>query len=223
MWVKICANTNVEDALLAAELGADAVGFVFAPSPRQVIPAQAAAIVIQLPDSLEKVGVFPAWPAKRILEAVEQAKLTTIQLHGTPDPELARTLYAHFRGRMNIIQVVHWAIGHHEHQAGEIMRQLRQLAAAPESGRILIDSKVGSASGGTGVAFPWEEARTIFAAYPKIILAGGLNPENVGDAVHQLQPYGVDVASGVEQRPGKKDPAKLRAFMEAARVSAEAL
>ncbi len=219
MWIKICASTNLEDALLAADLGADAVGFVFAPSPRQVTPVQAAAIVAQLPSYVEKVGVFPAWPADRIAEAVEQAGLTTIQLHGTPDSELACTLHGHFASRVGIIQVVHWKIDAPNDQSKEIAQHIKGLTVAPEIDRILIDSKVNSSDGGTGMAFPWNQARLVFALHSKVILAGGLNPNNIREAIQQLKPWGVDVASGVESSLGKKDSTKLQAFIKAARAA----
>ncbi len=219
MWIKICGNTSLEDALLAAELGADAIGFVFAPSVRQVTPTQAAAIAAQLPANLETVGVFSAWPAERIVDTVQQANLTTIQLHGNPDPELVRTLHTRFKGQVTIVQVVHWDIRQDDRQTPAMDRELVALTAMREVDRVLIDSKVGIATGGTGTPFDWNAAETVFAINPKTILAGGLNAGNIEDAIYRLAPWGVDVVSGVEASPGKKDRTKLQAFLQAARKS----
>jgi len=220
MWVKICANTNVEDALLAAELGADAVGFVFAPSVRQVTVAQVAEITPHLPDGIEKVGVFPAWTVEEIASAVRDAGLTAVQLHGGFDPALVRRLHESFDGRVRIIQTVHWVVSAEESNAAEIVRKLDEIAREPAVDRVLVDSKVGAATGGTGIAFDWAAARSVFEAGadgPKLILAGGLRPENIAEAIRQLHPWGVDVASGVEAHPGQKDLVKISQFIRGAK------
>ncbi len=224
MWVKICANTNLEDAALAAELGADAVGFVFAPSVRQVTPAQVGAITQHLPKSLERVGVFPAWELERIVAAVEEAGLTTVQLHGGVDMALLRGLQDRLKGRVGIIQTVHWTVASEDEARHRIEAavhsQIDRLAASAGVDRVLVDSKVGAATGGTGIPFDWSAAKSVFArstAGPRLILAGGLRPENVTEAVRQLAPWGVDVASGVELSAGKKDAAKMKLFIERAR------
>lgn len=220
MWVKICANTNVEDALLAAELGADAVGFVFAPSARQVTAAQVAEITPYLPGGIEKVGVFPAWDAGEIVSAVREAGLTAVQLHGGFDPALVRRLHETFEGRVRIIQTVHWVVNGGESSEVEVTGKLGEIARERAVDEVLVDSKVGAASGGTGVAFDWGAARNVFAAGAdgmKLILAGGLNPENVAEAIRQLHPWGVDVASGVEAHPGRKDRVKMSQFIQGAK------
>ena len=219
MWVKICGNTNLEDALLAAELGADAVGFVFAPSVRQVTVAQVRQIVPHLPATLERVGVFAAWSADEMLAAVDEAGLTTVQLHGGLDPELARVLLGRSPG-LRIIHVAHWT---EETNSVDFASRLRQIMM-DRTGRVLIDTKVGLALGGTGRPFDWEAARGVFGNQSLkgvLILAGGLNQENVGAAIELVQPWGVDVSSGVEARAGKKDPEKLAAFIKQARAVRE--
>ena len=110
MWVKICANTNLEDAQLAAELGADAVGFVFAPSSRRVTAAQVAAITKELPDNVERIGVFSGFTADEVAEAVRTAGLTGVQMHDRMDLDLIRALTESFEGRLQLIQTVHWVI-----------------------------------------------------------------------------------------------------------------
>ncbi|NYF78382.1 phosphoribosylanthranilate isomerase [Granulicella arctica] len=222
MWVKICANTNLEDALLAAKLGADAVGFVFAPSKRLVTPAEVARITPHLPEGLERVGVFPAWSAEKIAATVREAGLTGVQLHGGFDPELVRALDEVFEGRIKIIQTVHWVVTAGESSEAEVMKQLRLIAQMPVE-RVLVDSKVGEATGGTGVPFNWAAASGVFAADHglKLILAGGLRPENVGEAIERLQPWGVDVASGVEASAGRKDLEKVARFIGRAKALRE--
>lgn len=232
MWIKICGNTNLEDAELAAQLGADAVGFVFAPSPRQVTAAQVAAITPHLPSSVERVGVFPASDAAQIAAIAHQADLTAVQLHGALDEELSRRLSDQFNGRVRIIQTLHWLV----HQpspsdaihpatkspAALLAAQIERIAQLGFADRILIDSKVGAATGGTGVAFDWTAARALFASAPSgvhLIVAGGLNAENVAHAIAQLKPWGVDVSSGIESSPGRKNPALLARFIQSARAA----
>ena len=220
MWIKICANTNLDDAQLAAELGADAVGFVFAPSPRQVTAAEVARITPHLPEGVECVGVFPALEAQQIAGIAQECGLTTVQLQGGVNLELVRQLDDIFNGQVKLIQTVHWQVDADAASAAVVAEQLRQIDADGLVGRVLIDAKVGPAVGGTGVSFDWDAARATLAeagAGLKVIVAGGLRPENVGDAIRRLNPWGVDVASGVEESPGRKSPEKLAAFIRAAR------
>jgi phosphoribosylanthranilate isomerase len=222
MWIKICANTNLDDAQLAAELGADAVGFVFAESPRQVTAAQVAQITPHLPEGLECVGVFPALKAEDIANAAQESGLTAVQLHGGVSLELVRQLDEIFNGQIKLIQTVHWQVDNGDTNAAVLAQQLREIAATELVNRVLIDSKVGSTTGGTGVSFDWNAARAALSdagAGLKLIVAGGLKPDNVADAIHRLNPWGVDVASGVEAEPGRKSPEKLAAFIRAARNS----
>jgi phosphoribosylanthranilate isomerase len=220
MWIKICANTNLDDAQLAAELGADAVGFVFAPSVRQVTAVQVAQITPYLPESVESVGVFPALEAQQIAGIAQECGLTTVQLQGGVNLELVRQLDEIFNGQVKLIQTVHWQVDADTASAAVVAQQLKEIAANGFVDRVLIDAKVGSAIGGTGVSFDWDAARTTLAEAGtglKLIVAGGLRQDNVATAIRRLEPWGVDVASGVEQSPGRKSPEKLAAFIRAAR------
>lgn len=199
--VKICGITNIEDAQLAVEAGADALGFVFyPPSPRYVTPEQARLIIRTLPPFIIAVGLFVDASAGAINAIAEQCDLDRIQLHGRETPDfceaVARRVIKAFR-----------------------MKNAESLASLP-SYRVsayLLDAYVeGALPGGTGSSFVWELAWQA-KPYGPVILAGGLTPENVGDAVRQVRPYGVDVSTGVEQAPGLKDPHKVRTFIARAK------
>jgi phosphoribosylanthranilate isomerase len=220
MWVKICGNTNLEDAQLAAELGADALGFVFAESKRQVTAAQVARITPHLPAHVERVGVFYSRDAKEIASVVREAGLNAAQLHGGVDLDLTRRLREVLGGAFDLIQTVHWTVG--ADSSAALSEQLRQINLAGAVNRVLIDSRVGMAGGGTGVAFDWRAAGAVIeenAGELKVIVAGGLRPDNVGEAIRELSPWGVDVVSGVEASPGRKDPEKLAEFLRLARTT----
>lgn len=226
MWVKICGNTNLEDAAQATELGADAVGFIFAESKRQVTSAQVAAITPHLPGSVEKVGVFCSHDAEEIAGIALGTGLDTVQLHGGLDENLLETVAQRLSGKVKIIQTLHWNIEQSaagsagESPAHQLKANLERIAAMGTVDRVLIDSKVGSAGGGTGVAYDWAAARAAFASAPdtlQLIVAGGLRPMNVATAIAELKPWGVDVSSGVEASPGRKDPALVEAFLKSAR------
>lgn len=222
MWIKICANTNLDDAQMAAELGADAVGFVFAPSRRRVTAKDVAQITPHLPEGVERVGVFDSLYAEEIAAAVREAGLSAVQLHSGGELILARRLNELFEGEIRIIQTVHWAVDEAEDNAKSVQQRLKAIEASGAIERILIDSKVGQASGGTGVSFDWAAAREVLASGSgrlKMIVAGGLRPENVAEAISKLHPWGVDVASGVERGPGRKDPDKLAEFIKNARAA----
>ena len=208
LWIKICANTSLEDAELAAEAGADAVGFVFAPSPRRVTVEQAAEIVPHLPAALEKIGVFVDAPFDEIASIVERCSLTGVQLHWDAPKELPAALRARFGPTLRILRVVHFEPGTGEQPAA--------LLTEENVDAILVDSRTESAEGGTGHGYDWAAARrVVFSAsrQAKFIAAGGLTPDNVAEAIATLLPWGVDVVSGVEAAPGRKDPAKVRAFI----------
>ena len=158
MWVKICANTTAADALEAARLGTAAVGFVFAPSKRQVTAAQVRVIAEQLPAGLERVGVFHALPAEEIAAAAKEARLTAVQLHGGYDPAVSSRL-RDLLGEIEIIETVHWVVGEDGASAVDIRARLVAIAAASPDARVLIDSKLGAASGGTGKSFDWGRAQ----------------------------------------------------------------
>ena len=220
MWIKICGNTSLEDALLAVSAGADAVGFVFAESPRRVAPSQVRAITPHLPQTVEKYGVFVDPTLEQVVAAVTECGLTGVQLHTSPDATLAHKLREHFarmpaHGRVGILRVVHYA--------DDLETQLHGLSRDHAVDAVLIDSRTAKAVGGTGLAFNWQAAQGSFfrnAPHLRLIAAGGLNPDNVADAIDTLQPWGIDVVTGVEAAPGRKDPAKVRAFIHNARAAA---
>jgi phosphoribosylanthranilate isomerase len=225
MWVKICANTNVEDATLAARLGADAVGFVFAPSKRRVTAEQVAQISPRLPPTVERVGVFESRDAAEIERIVVLAGLNAIQLHSDFDIELLEQLSHRMGAQFALIQTLHWTVGPGG-QSGSSANGFSQSVSDLKNFnsrrhiRVLVDSKIGGASGGTGVPFDWDAAAAAFAdaraAGLELIAAGGLSPDNVGQAIRRLTPWGVDVATGVEATPGRKDPARLASFLQRA-------
>ena len=209
LWIKICANSSLEDARVAADAGADALGFVFAPSPRRVSPAQAAAIASELPAAIEKIGVFVDAPLAEIISTVEASGLTGVQLYCGANDTLTAQLRARFGTGLRILRVLHFAPD-------------AKIPDDPNVDAILVDSRTATAVGGTGVAYDWRlAATTLFQNLEerKLIAAGGLTPENVAEAIARLRPWGVDVVSGVESSPGKKDAAKVRAFVAHARAA----
>jgi phosphoribosylanthranilate isomerase len=222
MWTKICANTNLDDALLAVELGAEAVGFVFAKSKRQVTSEQVMEITRRLPDSVEKVGVFGSDDPFEIQHDVACSGLTGAQLHRAYDAELVRMLSGEFGGKLKIIQVVPYELDPEDREVADdrFAATLEKVFADRLLWAVLIDAKKSGVSGGLGVAFDWKHVAGIVAGattgsgeQPRVILAGGLNAENVAEAISEFQPWGVDVASGVEASPGVKDPRKLKSFL----------
>ena len=201
--VKICGITNVDDARHAATSGADALGFVFYPgSPRFVDPDTARRIIADLPPMLTTVGLFVNEHPARIREMVEFCGLSTVQLHGDEEPDQCN------------------------YPPCRVIKALRlqgtmasDLFSSYQVSALLLDAYVSDRFGGTGQRCDWALAAEI-AAQHRVILAGGLNPENVTEAVRQVHPYGVDVSSGVEQKPGQKDPEKVAKFI---RMAKEAL
>lgn len=217
-WAKICGNTSLTDAQLAIECGADALGFVFAESKRRVTPSHVSTITPHLPRHVERVGVFYSRDAAEIASVAEQAGLSAAQLHGGLDFALIEQLRHRLGEEFGLVQTLHWVVG--SDSAQSLKEELAEIAASGMVDRVLVDSRVGSAGGGTGVAFDWNAARSVFqqaAPELRIIAAGGLRPENVAEAIRELSPWGVDVASGVEAVPGQKDADKLRAFLQAAK------
>lgn len=215
MWIKICGNTSLEDAQAAVDAGANAVGFVFAESPRRVTLDQVREIAPKLPQRVEKYGVFVDADYDEIAATLRACRLTGVQLHGPRGPQLALRLREDFGTSLRILGVLHYA--------GEFEAQLAALSADKVFDAVLIDSRTAKAVGGTGIAFDWQSARNGFvrsASDVQLIVAGGLNPENVGEAISTLLPWGVDVVTGVEAAPGRKDPAKIEAFIQAARAAA---
>jgi len=218
IWIKICGNTSLADARLAVDAGADAVGFVFAPSPRQVTAPEAAAIVSHLPATVEKIGVFVDAPLDEIYLTVRECKLTGVQLHFDAPPELPARLHLRLGPELRILRVVHFAP-----RAGKRAATLAlQAHQDPHVHAVLVDSRTTAAVGGTGVAFDWATAsKTLFqnAEARRLVAAGGLTPENVAEAIATLRPWGVDAVSGVEARPGVKDADKVRGFVARARAA----
>ena len=237
LWIKICANTSLADAQLAADAGADAVGFVFAPSPRRDTPAQVAAIVPHLPPALEKIGVFVDASFTEIASTVESCSLTGIQLHFEAPPELPVRLRKRFGLHLRILRVVHFESAQSAELKGtgfspyiggpESIGALAPEAcfSDPNIDAILVDSRTATAPGGTGQTYDWLAANKLLFQNAEVrkhclVAAGGLTPENVAEAIATLRPWGVDVVSGVEVAPGHKDPAKIRAFIADARAAA---
>ena len=243
LWVKICGNTRLEDALTAVEAGADALGFVFAPSPRQVDAAAVEAMMPALAGRAECIGVFVDATAETIARTVERCGLTGVQLHGgSQSRQTAAVLKARWGQALRLLQVVHYG--------PQSAAELEAIVEAGNCDAVLVDTRVGGMAGGTGVAFDWTEAagrvfapasgasalvapasglaeppagqsgaNPALAAMPRVA-AGGLRPENVAEAIGILRPWGVDVASGVEAAPGRKDPERVREFVRRARAAA---
>lgn len=219
LWIKICGNTSLADALVAVEAGADAVGFVFAPSPRQVTAGEAAAIAKRLPVAVEKIGVFVDATLEEIYTAVRASGLTGVQLHFEAGVELPGKLRQQLGPKLRILRVVHFEAANAE----PVARQIAEYAGDPHVDGVLLDSRTATAVGGTGVAFDWTIAAHALLqnakARERLVAAGGLNPANVAEAITTLRPWGVDVVSGVEAAPGRKDPAKVREFVARARAA----
>lgn len=202
--------------MLAVETGADAVGFVFyEKSPRCVTVEAAREIAKKLPEGIEKVGVFVDQDCRQIREVVSGAKLTAVQLHGDSSIES----YSHESrpateciGAAKVIEAV-GAKRLLEGTGVRVRNRGRYFA-------VLVDHQANGAVGGTGQKFDWEENSVMVRALGlmiPVVIAGGLNASNVRDAISTFEPFGVDVVSGVEERPGKKDPEKVRAFVRAVR------
>lgn len=196
--IKICGITNIDDALMAIDAGADALGFNFVPgTPRYLKDTKAAANIIeQLPPFITTVGLFVNADAEVIQGTTDECHLDLLQLHGEESPQFCQSL------------------NHRIIKAVRIKNEssVSHLSDYRVSG-YLLDTYVKGVLGGTGVAFDWELAVKT-KQYGRIILAGGLDPDNVASAVEQVRPYGVDVSSRVEASPGRKDPVKVRAFIQ---------
>jgi len=212
-WVKICGITNLEDALAAVDAGADALGFVFyEKSPRKVEAEAVRDIVAKLPIQVEKVGVFVNESAERIDQSVRQAGLTAVQLCGKESAANYLRELQNMDRRPKVISVV----SGEELAAANLFLVSNELENA--SYALLVDSTSAAQPGGTGKPFDWKKAQgmvEMLGLRIPTIVAGGLTPANVGEAIALFHPWGVDVASGVEAKPGKKDPEKVRAFVAA--------
>jgi len=201
--VKVCGLTRIDEAVACADMGAEAIGLVFyPPSPRLVSGKRAREICGALPQKVWKVGVFVDEPLREVLRTVEFCGLNCVQLHGAEPPEMVASL---------------------ESAGIKVIKSLfvRKRPLLSEAGRYaasayLVESGEGLVPGGAGLAWKWGEAGGVFWGLP-CILAGGLKPENVGEAIYEFCPDAVDVSSGVESGPGRKDLSKVRAFIDAVR------
>lgn len=202
-FVKICGITNLDDALVALDAGADALGFNFyKPSPRYIAPEAAHEIIAQLPSSTLTVGVFVNEESPQsVKDLARRASVTAIQLHGDESPDYCRNLAGY-----KIIKAL---------AAGSDFDS--QAARAFDVEAILLDTKDATLRGGTGRVFDWTIAREVKRLVPKLILAGGLSLQNIEHAIITVEPYGVDACSALEAKPGKKDHERMRAFMETIR------
>ena len=202
--VKICGLTNLDDALVAAAAGADALGFNFWPeSLRFIEPQRAGAIVEHLPPLVTPVGVFVNAEPAEVERTARRAGVVVVQLHGDEGPKEVAALAAQGLTVLKAIRV------------GPRFRP-QELARFREARAFLLDTEVKGARGGTGKTFDWKRARAA-RRFGRIILAGGLSAENVAEAIAIAQPYGVDVCTGVEKKPGVKDHQRLREFIRRAK------
>lgn len=199
--IKICGITNLEDAVTAVEAGVDALGFVFcAASPRHVFPEQATEIIRNLPPFVQTVGLFVNEDAATVNTTADQCGLDIVQLHGEETPEYCGSIRRRIIKAFRVKDLTTLEMLREYHVAG-----------------YLLDAWSPAAHGGTGKTFNWEIAAEAVRRNRRIILAGGLTPENVAESIRQVHPYGVDVSSGVESVPGHKDAAKIRQFIDMAK------
>lgn len=207
LLVKICGISTIEDAQHAVASGADALGFVFwFMSPRQVDPARAAAIAAWLPDSVLRVGVFVDAPREEMGRIADEVGLDLLQLHGEEPVEALAGLP---RPVLKAVRV------------GKQFSPDEALRYAGLVRGVVVDTRVPGETqlpGGTGVPFDWSLVRDLSTRVDFLMLAGGLSPENVAEAIRAVRPHAVDVSSGVERMPGRKDPTRVRAFVDAARA-----
>jgi phosphoribosylanthranilate isomerase len=216
-WVKICGTTSVADAQLAISAGADALGFIFAPSPRRLTQEAAAEIIEALPQQVAKIGVTVNQSPDELAELARNVGLTAVQLQGN---ERSGQLCA-YRSALQPLTIIKTL------QASSVLEggndYLDQYLGVSEFfDAVLLDSGSATQPGGTGTPFDWSRLLSFVSRIKEtmpVIIAGGLNAKNAADAIRLFQPWGVDVASGVESAPGKKDEAKLRAFVETVRAA----
>ena len=205
--IKICGITREEDAWAAIEAGADALGFVFVPgTPRFIEPGRAAAITRSLPPFVSRVGLFVNADPEHIRATVAEARLDTVQLHGDEPPEVGLSLL----GLVRVIQAFRV-------QGPETLQRLPDYRKSADAW--LLDAYVPGTAGGTGARFDWNLAVQARELGHPLILAGGLKPENIAEAVRQVRPFAVDVSSGVESSPGQKDAEKIRELIRSARLA----
>lgn len=235
MWIKICGSTTLEDARMAVEYGANALGFIFAPSPRRVTLEAAADISSRMPPSVEMYGVFVDPEPAEVVSAIDACRLTGVQLHRSAahrslHPELPKQLRKHVSssGReLKIVHAVRWhSAGGRGKRDGDSTEDVDGIVAthtASDAFDAATDALLVDPSQGAGISFDWSAAQEDFLRVGRavrMIVAGGLTAENVATAISLLHPWGVDVTSGVESVPGRKDRARLEAFISNARQAA---
>jgi phosphoribosylanthranilate isomerase len=205
MFVKICGITNLEDALVSVEAGADALGFNFyRPSPRFIEPRAAREIIEHLPESVLTVGVFVNEETPELVERIAtEASVAALQLHGDESPDYCRALAGRY-----VIKVL---------AADSDFEPRRALDFDVQA--VMLDAFDSTLRGGTGRVIDWSHARKTRELAPKLFLAGGLSPENVGEAILAVDPYGVDACSALETSPGRKTPERVAAFVKAVRAA----
>jgi phosphoribosylanthranilate isomerase len=237
--IKICGITTIEDAQMVAAAGADAIGLNFYPqSPRFVTPRDAAEIAGALPPAVLKVGVFVNSPAEHVRQVALSLQLDAVQLHGDESPEFlrswadpkmsecvraflwngaGRTVCIRMPACVKAFRLGPEGLG----PAAEYLERSRQLECLPDM--VLVDAAEAGKYGGTGRVADWSQAARYPLApwHPPLVLAGGLTPENVAEAIRAVHPYAVDTASGVESSPGRKDPALVKRFVAAAKAAFE--
>lgn len=197
--VKICGITNLDDASLAVELGADALGFIFATSPRRILPEAAADIIRQIPPFVKSVGVFVDEDAEVIKEIINFCGIDMVQLHGNESPEFCSQFMPHTIKALRIADE-------------SILQSIEPYRGKVRS--LLLDTYTEKMAGGTGKTFNWDIAIKIGEMGVPIILAGGLGPSNIEDAISFVKPYAVDVNSGIEKSPGKKSKTLMEELFE---------
>ena len=198
--IKICGITNYEDAALAVDLGVDALGFIFvASSPRKIEPDNASEIIKKLPPFVKAVGVFVNEKTDKIMDIVKYCGLDNIQLHGDESPETCEVLMP------RSIKVLRIKDDSTPEQYVTYRGKIRAF---------LLDTYSKKAAGGTGKTFNWDIAVKMKDLGVPIILAGGLNPSNIQEAIQKVNPYGLDIASGIEEKPGKKDHSLMKELFE---------
>lgn len=203
--VKICGITNLEDALLSAKFGADALGFNFyEKSPRYIAPEKVCEIVEQLPENILKVGVFVNEDLEKTIEIAEIAKLDAIQLHGEEKPEFAQELKA--KTNLEIIKAFRVSS---EFKPEDVLKF--------EVDAILLDAYNPKEQGGTGETFDWEIAEKVQKIFPKMYIAGGLSHENIQKALKKVSPFGVDSCSLLEIEKGRKEKTRVSNFIRSVR------
>ena len=215
-WIKMCGTTNLADAQACVAAGVDAIGFIFAESPREIDAKSAGAISRAIPEHIERIGVFVNEPAEKVVQIAHDASLTGVQLHGDESPGYVKQLLR-LAGelKLSIIKTIPANVG-------------RNMGLGYFDGgeefvdAVMVDSGSVQMRGGTGQVFDWLRAGDFIMwleQRTKLIVAGGLNPQNVSAAVSLFHPHGVDVVTGVEASYGKKDPDKIRAFIAAVRTA----